>query len=55
MKIGKLLKRFLGPTRYSMKIFIDNFGFGNKGDQLMLESVLEQINCHFKLYTSFRW
>lgn len=44
MKIGKMIKRFFEPTRYSMRIFIDNFGFGNKGDQLMLESVLKQIN-----------
>lgn len=29
--------------RYSNKIYIDNLGFANRGDQLMIQAVLEQI------------
>ena len=46
MKILSKLKKVFGSHKYSMKIFIDNWGFENKGDQLMIQSVLDQIRIH---------
>lgn len=31
----------------SLKIFIDNSGFNNRGDQLMIQAVLEQLSEHY--------
>ena len=46
-KIGKFICRFIrrvliGP-QLSEYIYIDNVGFTNKGDQLMIQSVVEQV------------
>lgn len=43
MKLRKCIKKYFMQSEYPMKIFIDNFGFKNRGDQLMIQSVLDQI------------
>lgn len=43
MKFLSKIKRLLKPSKYSKKIFIENWGFENRGDQLMIQSVMEQI------------
>lgn len=43
MKILPRIKKMFKQSKRSLKIFIDNFGFVNRGDQLMIQSVLEQI------------
>jgi colanic acid/amylovoran biosynthesis protein len=43
MKFLVKIKKLFKQSKQSLKIFIDNFGFVNRGDQLMIQSVLEQI------------
>lgn len=43
MIIFKRIKKLFKPSKYSKKIFIENWGFENRGDQLMIISVMEQI------------
>ena len=42
--MGFLRKIFATPN-YSCRVFIDNFGFKNRGDQLMIQSVMEQVRA----------
>lgn len=45
MRKGKrLVKRILLKPRAPYRIYIDNMGFNNRGDQLMLKSVIDQIH-----------
>lgn len=46
MKLLKRIKNIFKPSKYSMKIFIDNWGFENRGDQLMIQSVVDQVRLH---------
>lgn len=46
MKVLSKIKKIFQPSKYSKKIFIDNFGFKNRGDQLMIQSVMEQIRMY---------
>lgn len=41
-----LINRFFDNSKYTQRIFIDNFGFKNRGDQLMIQSVMEQVRMH---------
>ena len=43
MSKRNIINMLFSPSKYSMKIFIDNWGFENRGDQLMIMSVVEQI------------
>lgn len=43
MKFLSKIRRLFKPSKYSKKIFIENWGFENRGDQLMIQSVMEQI------------
>lgn len=43
MKFLSKIKILFKPSKYSKKIFIENWGFENRGDQLMIQSVMEQI------------
>ena len=43
MRILSKIKKLFKPSKYSKKIFIDNFGFKNRGDQLMIQAVMEQV------------
>lgn len=43
MKFLSKIKRLFKPSKYSKKIFIENWGFENRGDQLMIQSVMGQI------------
>ena len=49
MKLLKRIQNLFKPSKYSMKIFIDNFGFKNRGDQLMIQSVMEQVRGHIPM------
>ncbi len=40
----KRIKSLFRSSKYSAKIYIDNLGFQNRGDELMIQSVLEQIH-----------
>lgn len=46
MKIVSSIKKLFKPSKYSIKVFIDNLGFENRGDQLMIQSVMEQVRLH---------
>lgn len=46
MKFLSKIRRLFKPSKYSKRIFIDNFGFKNRGDQLMIQSVMEQVRSH---------
>ena len=44
MKLLKTIKKLFKPSnKYTKKIFIENCGFENRGDQLMIISVMDQI------------
>lgn len=43
MRILSKIKKLFKPSKYSKKIFIENWGFENRGDQLMIQSVMAQI------------
>ena len=43
MKISSIVEKLFKPSKCSKKIFIDNFGFKNRGDQLMIQSVMDQV------------
>ena len=43
MKLFSKIKKLFKSSKYTKKIYIDNIGFVNKGDQLMIMSVVEQI------------
>lgn len=43
MKLFSKIKKLFRSSKYTKKIYIDNSGFVNKGDQLMIMSVVEQI------------
>lgn len=45
-KIGHIIRRLLKGRVLNQVIFIDNVGFVNKGDQLMIESVVNTIKKH---------
>lgn len=47
MKLLSRIRKLFNPTKYSMKIFIDNSGFNNRGDQLMIQAVQEQLFEHY--------
>lgn len=52
-KIYSRIKNIFKPSKYSMKIFIDNYGFKNRGDQLMIQSVLEQVRKNIPMAQLF--
>ena len=43
MRILSKIKKLFKPSKYSKKIFIENWGLENRGDQLMIISVMGQI------------
>lgn len=45
-KIGRIIRRLVKGRVLNQIIFIDNVGFVNKGDQLMIESVVKMIKRH---------
>lgn len=47
IKVTDSIRRIMsGGKGKSIKILIDNFGFKNRGDHLMIQSVLDQIRLH---------
>ena len=45
-KTGRIIRRLVKGRALNQVIFIDNVGFVNKGDQLMIESVVKMIKKH---------